>query len=668
MMAMCSKKAYLKRRSNDNKYDVDTNIFQVKFDCLKDNIVKIHQGDPVMCQQCETVLNKHSKIQDDVQNQQFGKQLWICEFCDHKNYIQIEKEEIPVNEDTIYLIQSAQEQQMQIEDGENSIVFCIDNSGSMSSTVEIKGKINFKHGISPEEYEMLKQFIEPGDEHQIWPQFNTKHVTHVSRKQCVMAAIEQQIGELKKKNPNKIVGLVTFNNEVVVYGDGSEVPITIAGDRLFKQDEIENLLNGTAKQLMKYPVKVQADTLLKKFEKLQEKGQTALGPALISALQLAKIGKPGSMIIICTDGLANLGLGSLDNDANKQFYEDLGSFASQCGVVISVVTIKGEGCKVDILGALSEKTNGTVTRVKPEDIEKDFANILKDELVGTQVQLFVNLHRALKFRGEDDPNLSNKLKRDIGNATIATTQTFEYQLKNDQELQKEQIDIKDLKTVPFQIKVNYTNLHGDRLMRVVTQLVLATENVKEAEEEAEVEVIHKRMAQKTAQIAKKGNYSEAQSYNDQWDGYVQKNAVINNNVVNQQKNINFQTHNLKLQTAVQKQEIRKEKLSQPLPQQQQQQQQPSFLDKVAQFIKGDEKKQQPPINQVPQQNSVPPGPRQVAFQKNQIQPPPPPPPLKAQTNQMKKKKEQNFEQERKLSCSDEDEEMADLFQFEQGKY
>lgn len=35
-------------------------------------------------------------------------------------------------------------------------------------------------------------------------------------------------------NPNKVVGLVTFNNEVVVYGDGSEDPITITGDRLFK--------------------------------------------------------------------------------------------------------------------------------------------------------------------------------------------------------------------------------------------------------------------------------------------------------------------------------------------------------------------------------------------------------------------------------------------------
>lgn len=40
----------------------------------------------------------------------------------------------------------------------------------MSVTSEIKGqKINLKHGISPEEYEMLKQFIDAGDEHQMMP-------------------------------------------------------------------------------------------------------------------------------------------------------------------------------------------------------------------------------------------------------------------------------------------------------------------------------------------------------------------------------------------------------------------------------------------------------------------------------------------------------------------
>jgi len=49
-------------------------------------------------------------------------------------------------------------------------------------------------------------------------------------------------------------------------------------------------------------------------------GYTALGPALVSSLEMAKKGKVGSMIVICTDGLANLGIGNLEGDKDKQFY------------------------------------------------------------------------------------------------------------------------------------------------------------------------------------------------------------------------------------------------------------------------------------------------------------------------------------------------------------
>jgi Mg-chelatase subunit ChlD len=59
-----------------------------------------------------------------------------------------------------------------------------------------------------------------------------------------------------------------------------------------------------------------------KFGSLQEKGQTALGPALLASVLLANAGKQGSTVIICTDGLANKGLGSLEADqaAAEAFY------------------------------------------------------------------------------------------------------------------------------------------------------------------------------------------------------------------------------------------------------------------------------------------------------------------------------------------------------------
>ncbi len=46
---------------------------------------------------------------------------------------------------------------------------------------------------------------------------------------------------MEKIHPNRKVGIVTFNNEIAVIGDGTANPIIIAGDKLNKYDEILNL-------------------------------------------------------------------------------------------------------------------------------------------------------------------------------------------------------------------------------------------------------------------------------------------------------------------------------------------------------------------------------------------------------------------------------------------
>ena len=43
------------------------------------------------------------------------------------------------------------------------MIFCIDISGSMNTTSEIAGKTDLKFGMTQEEIDMLKQFMEPGD-------------------------------------------------------------------------------------------------------------------------------------------------------------------------------------------------------------------------------------------------------------------------------------------------------------------------------------------------------------------------------------------------------------------------------------------------------------------------------------------------------------------------
>ena len=66
---------------------------------------------------------------------------------------------------------------------------------------------------------------------------------------------------------------------------------------------------------------------------LEEGGGTALGPSLIVAIKIASK-HPGSKIIVCTDGMANVGLGRLDEfksdqeqDAQESFYETVANLA-----------------------------------------------------------------------------------------------------------------------------------------------------------------------------------------------------------------------------------------------------------------------------------------------------------------------------------------------------
>ena len=51
-------------------------------------------------------------------------------------------------------------------------------------------------------------------------------------RQCVQAAIANELETMYKENPNQKAGIVTFNSEVCIIGDGSSDPITIMGDKL----------------------------------------------------------------------------------------------------------------------------------------------------------------------------------------------------------------------------------------------------------------------------------------------------------------------------------------------------------------------------------------------------------------------------------------------------
>ena len=61
----------------------------------------------------------------------------------------------------------------------------------------------------------------------------------------MQVAIEESLVKLENNDPNKKVGLVTFNHSVNVIGDGNMAELKIARDKLNSKDEIKSLSDIT---------------------------------------------------------------------------------------------------------------------------------------------------------------------------------------------------------------------------------------------------------------------------------------------------------------------------------------------------------------------------------------------------------------------------------------
>ncbi|CAF0741925.1 unnamed protein product [Adineta steineri] len=488
----------------------DTNVLSITFNKLLQP-GEMHAGDPVYCTECTAIASHLSKIQVDKKGSTTSNDTeskWRCEFCPYNNIVDIEQADLPKQEDATYLLSPAPVVHGSDMSGiDDSIVFfLIDISGSMASTTLVHGNFNLPNALKQQERaaeafggaQMIKQ----------------NHQTYVTRLQGVQMAVAANLDKLVKDTPTKRAVLLTFNHEITYYGDGSkEEPLVIRGDKLNSTNDLLHEAEREFNNELK-PVSQTKTKLIERVYDLEETGQTALGPAVVFALNIASK-RQGSKIVICTDGLANIGLGSLemaqDNKINEaikkqalhegnQFYADLTERARDKGVSISVITIKGTSCLLPVIGQMADGTGGNVTIVDLLNIGDEFASILEQQVIATNVEATLIVHRGLYIRNPDNPDEKlGIIKRNIGNVTKQTEVTFEFGIRNKQEVkEKYHIDLDQLEQLPFQVQVIYTAADGSKALRVLTQLKEATNNRDIAEVNAVRSVIAENHIRSTA--------------------------------------------------------------------------------------------------------------------------------------------------------------------------
>ena len=446
----------------------DTNIIAFKFDEIVTSN-KMFAGEPKPCNHCGACMSYLSDRNVVKEKQSI---IWKCEFCEKSNEmtnIVDDMNEIPKNDDVTFLLETPKvkneldKAEASIEPSKDDSIFsfCIDVSASMSEEIGPNG---------------------------------------FTRLNGVQSACVDTLKKLKNEEPNRLVILVTFASTVKYFGDCTDnrdinPTVVINKNNDLNNKEIISGLAHNVSEIIK-PIKETYQFIKKKILQLQPEDGTALGPALWFSVELAS-NKPGSTVILCTDGYANTGLGDVERLNPEVFYRETALKANEKGVVVNIVTIVNTKCRLAILRDVVDLTNGQMSIVNPLNLTDEFKSIIDNRIVAIKVvaKLIVS-HRYLYIRDDEleteegyliekgDQRAKAKLDetkksvetRKIGNCSIDTEITFEYGIRKLKNEKKE-----NLKKLPFQLQITFVGLDGTKAIRVFTKELEFTSDRKTAE-------------------------------------------------------------------------------------------------------------------------------------------------------------------------------------------
>lgn len=454
-----------------------TNVFAMTLGTIIEEKPALRDSDVVRCARCQAMVSCISVV--------VNHSSWTCEFCANVNVVQFKVQEIMIPKTNIvdYVIRPPPRKIELQGPSDSLVVFCLDVSGSMSVTTEIpKGHGLIKiRGVPP----------------------NTKHI---SRMQCMQAAVDMQLEDIYKQHPLKRVVLITFCSEVIIIGDGVSFPPTkVDSSDLHRYDKLIEIGQKVSLDISGIkPVRQTRDDLSKRVFALENEGATALGPALAIAVAIAAQ-SASSEVIVATDGESNMGVGMTSkNGGDVAFYKKIGNYALSHGTTISVIGIEGADCGVSTVAVAAELTSGVVTIVKPLELQRQMRMILDNPVLAMDAQMVAFVHPHFEFTEAGISAKRSLAEVFAGNVNNDSDVAFEYSIKEGLR--------SSLQKYPFQVQVTFTKPDTSKILRVYSFELNATKTRGQAECSADVSVISLNAVQQSSRLAQKGQHTQARDY------------------------------------------------------------------------------------------------------------------------------------------------------------
>ncbi|TNM93721.1 hypothetical protein fugu_001897 [Takifugu bimaculatus] len=425
---------------------------------------------PVICEKCSAALSCLIPV---------PRNVWTCEFCGCEQSVSSGDRRARAGQragtrsDDLYLLTENDDDYQNVEDA--MVVFCVDISGSMSVTTEVT--------------------------------LSSTSKAYISRLESIQDAIQKVLSSLLEQSPRRRVALVTFNNEVEIYGNGIRAPLVLRDWALIDYEHIwqQGVSYGAS-----HCIAETCDQLKQAVNDLREQGATSLGPAVLASVAVASR-YPGSKVILCTDGRANIGLGkmedtpSVSSSIDPYFYKRVAQQAVDSGVIISVMTFEGTDCCLADIGRLADSTGGRVNIVSVNTVATEIQLASMDNVLATNVTATLLAAKGVYFPYERERN--HKLVREIGNVTSGLEITFQFAVKS------KYMDVfLRRKVLPFQLQLTFKTREQQKCIRILTEQRPVTSGRWLSTTSLNMVVLGVHCAQLCASLTMEGRVEEAQRH------------------------------------------------------------------------------------------------------------------------------------------------------------
>ncbi|WP_457557573.1 hypothetical protein [Candidatus Harpocratesius sp.] len=479
-----------------------------KVDSLSNTEIK---GDPIKCSNCNCILTDIERIK-----KVNGEYQFECEFCLKINTVSDEK----MKQYSDYI--SSKQPTDKVDSTE--LAFILN---------KIRTSDEKKIDISP----LSSKSTSSGFPIQI-ATIDVSGSMAGGKIEAVKHALVQNIHQITAETPDIYFVLIPFSSNVWIFPNAKK-KIEIQDGPIFftekKMDEeveiiIENHKLSTISSQYKQWVKI--------VRSMKSLNMTALGPALylsvtfISKKQKSQAEPSGGKVLLLTDGLANVGLGSIEEDSlskekASEYYHKIGTICLQNNIIVDIIGVRDKNgsnsVALDIIGAVTDITGGKMMFISADQIESAFGELQRTNYIVRNATLRVYMAEDIILEEIEGTAISQKEKpfksgEPVKLGAFEADREIFLRFKPKIKLSKSQ------KKIPIQIQLEYLDSQNNKHIRCYRQNLSVESDEKKFQSTFNPNVATAYELSKASKLRSKGDYEVAKSIAQQ---VLQRNISLN---------------------------------------------------------------------------------------------------------------------------------------------